>query len=202
MSLVSSPRWFRGVQIGLGALTITLSIFALALPGFTFLSVVVLLSVILLFVGIEKVISGIFLENKSRWATIGLGILVLIFAGMAMAFPLAAAFVLVIFMGVSLLFNGVARIVEGMTGRHSGMSRAFLIGVGILALIISVLVLSFPLFGIVLAGTIIAIGLLITGIQMVFAGVSRTKIQTVLTPLERLTKLHEGGAILTILNLS
>lgn len=80
-------------------------------------------------------------------------------------------------MGVSLLFNGVARIVEGMTGRHSGMSRAFLIGVGILALIISVLVLSFPLFGIVLAGTIIAIGLLITGIQMVFAGVSRTKVQ-------------------------
>jgi uncharacterized membrane protein HdeD (DUF308 family) len=96
---------------------------------------------------------------------------------MAMAFPLAAAFVLVIFMGVSLLFNGVARIVEGITGRHSGMSRAFLIGVGILALIISVLVLSFPLFGIVLAGTIIAIGLLITGIQMVFAGVSRTKVQ-------------------------
>lgn len=177
MSLVSPPRWFRGVQIGLGALTIILSIFALALPGFTFLSVVVLLSVILLFVGIEKVISGIFLENKSRWATIGLGILVLIFAGMAMAFPLAAAFVLVIFMGVSLLFNGVARIVEGMTGRHSGMSRAFLIGVGILALIISVLVLSFPLFGIVLAGTIIAIGLLITGIQMVFAGASRTKVQ-------------------------
>jgi uncharacterized membrane protein HdeD (DUF308 family) len=177
LSLVSPPRWFRGVQIGLGALTIILSIFALALPGFTFLSVVVLLSVILLFVGIEKVISGIFLENKSRWATIGLGILVLIFAGMAMAFPLAAAFVLVIFMGVSLLFNGVARIVEGMTGRHSGMSRAFLIGVGILALIISVLVLSFPLFGIVLAGTIIAIGLLITGIQMVFAGFSRTKVQ-------------------------
>ena len=177
MSLVSSPRWFRGVQIGLGALTIILSIFALALPGFTFLSVVVLLSVILLFVGIEKVISGIFLQNKSRWATIGLGILVLIFAGMAMAFPMAAAFVIVIFMGVSLLFKGVARIVEGMTGRHSGMSRAFLIGVGILALIISVLVLSFPLFGIELAGTIIAIGLLITGIQMVFAGFSRTKAQ-------------------------
>lgn len=177
MSLVSSPRWFRGVQIGLGALTIILSIFALALPGFTFLSVVVLLSVILLFVGIEKVISGIFLQNKSRWATIGLGILVLIFAGMAMAFPMAAAFVIVIFIGVSLLFNGVARIVEGMTGRHSDMSRAFLIGVGILALIISVLVLSFPLFGIELAGTIIAIGLLITGIQMVFAGFSRTKAQ-------------------------
>lgn len=177
MSLVSFPRWFRAVQIGLGALTIILSIFALAFPGFTFLSIVVLLSVILLFVGIEKIISGIFLENKSRWATIGLGVLVLIFAGLAMAFPLAAAFVLVIFMGISLLFNGIARIVEGMTGKHSGVSRVFLVGVGILALVISLLVLSFPLFGIVLAGTIIAIGLLITGIQMVFAGLSGTKVQ-------------------------
>ncbi len=177
LSLVSSPRWFRAVQIGLGALTIILSIFALAFPGFTFLSIVVLLSVILLFVGIEKIISGLFLENKSRWATIGLGVLVLIFAGLAMAFPLAAAFVLVIFMGISLLFNGIARIVEGMTGKHSGVSRVFLVGVGILALVISLLVLSFPLFGIVLAGTIIAIGLLITGIQMVFAGLSRAKVQ-------------------------
>jgi uncharacterized membrane protein HdeD (DUF308 family) len=177
LSLVSFPRWFRAVQIGLGALTIILSIFALAFPGFTFLSIVVLLSVILLFVGIEKIISGIFLENKSRWATIGLGVLVLIFAGLAMAFPLAAAFVLVIFMGISLLFNGIARIVEGMTGKHSGESRVFLVGVGILALVISLLVLSFPLFGIVLAGTIIAIGLLITGIQMVFAGLSGTKVQ-------------------------
>jgi uncharacterized membrane protein HdeD (DUF308 family) len=177
LSLVSFPRWFRAVQIGLGALTIILSIFALAFPGFTFLSIVVLLSVILLFVGIEKIISGIFLENKSRWATIGLGVLVLIFAGLAMAFPLAAAFVLVIFMGISLLFNGIARIVEGMTGKHSGVSRVFLVGVGILALVISLLVLSFPLFGIVLAGTIIAIGLLITGIQMVFAGLSGTKVQ-------------------------
>lgn len=104
-------------------------------------------------------------------------LLVLIFAGLAMAFPLAAAFVLVIFMGISLLFNGIARIVEGMTSKHSGVSRVFLVGVGILALVIPLLVLSFPLFGIVLAGTIIAIGLLITGIQMVFAGLSRTKVQ-------------------------
>ena len=166
----SSTNWIR-------ALTIILSIFALAFPGFTFLLIVVLFSVILLFVGIEKIISGLFLENKSRWATIGLGVLVLIFAGLAMAFPLAAAFVLVIFTGISLLFNGIARIVEGMTGKHSGVSRVFLVGVGILALVISLLVLSFPLFGIVLAGTIIAIGLLITGIQMVFAGLSGTKVQ-------------------------
>jgi hypothetical protein len=72
------------------------------------------------------------------------------------------------------LFNGIARIVEGVAGKqHSGFSKAFLIGVGILAIIISILVMAFPLlFGAALAGIIIAIGLLITGIQMVTSGIA------------------------------
>ena len=112
--------------------------------------------------------------SKSRWATIGLGILVLIFAGIALSFPIAAAFVVIAFIGISLLFNGIARIVEGVAGKqHSGFSKAFLIGVGILAIIISILVMAFPLlFGAALAGIIIAIGLLITGIQMVTSGIA------------------------------
>ena len=32
-----SPQWMRGVQIGLGALTILLSIIAMLLPGLTML---------------------------------------------------------------------------------------------------------------------------------------------------------------------
>ena len=59
-----------------------------------------------------------------------------------------------------------------MSGHHSGWSRAFLIGVGILAIIISIAVLASPMFGAALAGLIIAIGLLITGIQMVATGVA------------------------------
>jgi uncharacterized membrane protein HdeD (DUF308 family) len=170
-----SPGWVRAVQIGLGALTIILSIYALTFPALTFIWIVALLSAILFFVGIEKIITGIFTpSSKSRWATIGLGILVLIFAGIALSFPIAAAFVVIAFIGISLLFNGIARIVEGVAGKqHSGFSKAFLIGVGILAIIISILVMAFPLlFGAALAGIIIAIGLLITGIQMVTSGIA------------------------------
>ena len=175
LSYTKSPGWLRGVQIGLGILVIILSIFALAFPGYTFLSLIVILSIVLFFVAIEKIITGMFLPTKSRWTTIGLGVLVLIFAGLAISFPEATAFIVIIFIGVALLFNGIARIVEGMSAQHSGWSKAFLIGVGILAIIISIAVMVSPMFGAALAGFIIAIGLLITGIQMVATGVAGKK---------------------------
>ena len=185
LSHTRSPGWLRGVQIGLGILVIALSIFALAFPAYTFLSVIVILSIILFFVGIEKIITGMFLPSKSRWTTVGLGILVLIFAGLAISFPVATAFIVIIFIGIALLFSGIARVVEGMSGHHSGWSRAFLIGVGILAIIISIAVLVSPMFGAALAGVIIAIGLLITGIQMVASGVAGQRLRNPVSDIGR-----------------
>jgi uncharacterized membrane protein HdeD (DUF308 family) len=167
-----SPGWLRGAQIGLGILTIILSIVALALPAFTFISVIIIVAIVLFFVGLEKIITGIFLPAKHMWATVGLGILVLIFASLAMAFPVATTFVVVFFIGIALLFNGIARVVEGISGAHSGWSRMFLIGVGILAIILSFAVMASPAFGAAIAGVIIAVALLITGIQMVSSGLS------------------------------
>jgi uncharacterized membrane protein HdeD (DUF308 family) len=166
------PGWLRAVQIGLGALIIVASIFALAFPGFTYISFIWVLAVVLFLIGIEEIIVGIFSPREYRWPTIGLGILVLVFAAIAMSFPVAVALTIIIFLSIAFLVNGIARIVEGFSGKHSGTARAFLIGVGILAVVISTTVLISPLFfGARLAGTIIGIGILITGIQMVFAGI-------------------------------
>jgi uncharacterized membrane protein HdeD (DUF308 family) len=173
-----TPGWVRGAQIVLGILTIILSIYALAFPAVAFVSIIWILTIILFFVGIEKIITGIFLPQRSKWATIGLGILVLIFAGLAMAFPVATAFTVILFIGIALLFNGIARLVEGFSGKHSGGSKAFLIGVGILSIVLSFAVMASPVFGAVLTGVIIAIALLITGIQMVAAGVSGQKFES------------------------
>lgn len=175
MSSQTIPGWLRGVQIGLGIVTVILSIYALAFPAVTFLAVIVLLAVILFIVGIEMIVSGIFLPVKGRWTTVGLGILVLIFAGLAISFPAATAIIVTIFVGIGLIFNGAARIVEGISGMHNAWAKYFLIGVGILLIIIGAIVLASPLLGAVLAGTIIAIGLLITGIQMIAVGASGKK---------------------------
>lgn len=170
-SLPKSLNWLRAVQIGFGVLTIVTAIFALALPGSSYISIVWVLALILFFLGIEEIIVGIFSRREHRWPTIGPGILILIFAAaIAVSFPVAAAITIIIFIRIAFLINGIARIVEGFSGKHSSILRAFLIGVGTMAVVISALLLISPLFfGSILAGTIIGIGLLITGAQMVFA---------------------------------
>src|ERR671931_2406718 len=168
----SSSGWMRFAQIGLGVLAIILSGVAIAFPGLTFLSIVILVSVVLFFVGIEKIITGLFIAHRSRFATIGLGILTIILAGLAMAFPIAAAIVVIYFLGFALMFDGFARITDGVINKtNRGWIRGFLIGVGVLNVAISVLVLASPLFGAILAGIMIGFSLLIVGIQMITTGV-------------------------------
>ncbi len=174
-SLDKSPGWLRGAQIGLGILVVILSIYALAYPGAAFVSLVLILGIILFIVGIEKIISGILLPIKGRWATIGLGILVLIFAGFVIAFPGFATWIITVFIGIALLFSGAASIAQAFSGKESGWKKAFLIGVGALLIILGIMVLVSPVFGAQFAGFVIAIGLLIAGIQMIAVGATGRK---------------------------
>ena len=174
-SMDKSPGWLRGVQIGLGILVVILSIYALAYPGAAFVSLVLILGIILFIVGIEKIVSGIFLPIKGRGATIGLGILVLIFAGLVIAFPGFATWIITVFIGIALLFSGAASIAQAFSGRESGWKKAFLIGVGALLIILGIMVLVSPVFGAQFAGFVIAIGLLIAGIQMIAVGATGRK---------------------------
>jgi uncharacterized membrane protein HdeD (DUF308 family) len=174
-SMDKSPSWLRGVQIGLGILVVILSIYALAYPGAAFVSLVLILGIILFIVGIETIISGIFLPIKGRGATIGLGILVLIFSGFVIAFPGFATWIITVFIGIALLFGGAASIAQAFSGRESGWKKAFLIGVGALLVILGIMVLVSPVFGAQFAGFVIAIGLLIAGIRMIAGGATGRK---------------------------
>ena len=77
----------RLAQIGLGAIAIIISLIVLTYPGLSTISLVHFLSILFFIVGIEKIITGIFFKSKSRFASISLGILVLILSGLALAFP-------------------------------------------------------------------------------------------------------------------
>jgi uncharacterized membrane protein HdeD (DUF308 family) len=176
-----SPGWKRGVQIGLGALAIILAIYALVYPGVTLVTLVFILAIIFLIIGIERVISGIFIPHGSRWASIGLGILVIILASIALTFPVATTVTLFLFLGLALLFAGIARIVHGFGDRLQRRSvRGFQIGVGILAVIVGGMIIVSPFFGAVLAGFIMAIILIIMGIEAISAGIGGR--ETRLTP--------------------
>ena len=169
---MKSPGWKRALQIGLGVLAIILAIYAIVFPAATTVTLVAILAIIFIIVGIEKVISGIFVPGGSRWATVGLGILVIILASIALAFPVGTTVALFFFLGFALLFDGIARIIHGFGDRtQRGWVRGFYIGVGILAVVFGGSMLVFPLFGAAVTGLVIGIILLIIGIQMISAGI-------------------------------
>jgi uncharacterized membrane protein HdeD (DUF308 family) len=167
------PGWIRAAQIGLGALIIILSIIIIFNPVITTVTLVFLLGVALLLLGIERVITAIFWHKSSRLATIGLGIICIIFAVLFMTFPQGSTTTLVIIAAIALLFGGGAKIVEGLRRRdRSRWHRYSSLGVGALALAVAVTIFIVPSFGIGLVGVIFGIVLIIMGIQMVSSGIT------------------------------
>ena len=172
---VKSPGWLRMAQIGLGAIAVILSVAIMGNPGLTTVLVVFTASILLLIVGIERVITGLFVQrkNRSRLVTVGLGILVILIAAAAMAFPVGTTVLLTLVLAVALLFDGISRIVHGIGDKESQRwTKALSIGVGGVEVALSGLILVSPAFGAATIGFLIGIALLLAGIQIVIAGIS------------------------------
>jgi uncharacterized membrane protein HdeD (DUF308 family) len=178
MSESKSPGWKRGVAIGLGVVAIILSILVFVHPGITLVSIIYILGIILIILGIEKIISGIFVANKSRWGTIGLGVLALIFGSIAVGYPVHTAVFVIIMLGIGLLFIGISHVVYGVGSKQSpGWARGFSIGAGALAIALSFLVMASPFAGAIFVSIILGIALLIIGIETIVVGVTGTRMQ-------------------------
>lgn len=164
-----SPKWVRAIQIVLGALAILLAIVALTNSGLTIL--LILIAIVLVIAGFEKTITGLFIAHNLRFFTIGLGVLTIILAGVALASHIAAARVLLLILGFTLMVDGFSRIADGLTNKSDKrLVRGFTIAVGILAIIISVGINIIPFWGKLFISKLIAVDLIIIGIQMITTG--------------------------------
>src|ERR671917_599383 len=114
-----SPTWVRALQIGIGAVAIGLSLSAIIFPVLTVVATFTAAAIILLLFGIEQVVGGVFLYRRSRFAHIGLGILVIILSRIVMAYPLASAAFVVLLAAIALLFSGISSIIAGLRGGKS-----------------------------------------------------------------------------------
>jgi uncharacterized membrane protein HdeD (DUF308 family) len=172
-------KGIRILQIIIGVIAIALSILVIANPGFGIEFLVFLLSLTLLVVGIERV-SVSFLpyirKSSTRISNIILGGLAIVLAIIVIAFPIFAVGLLVTLLALGLLFIGIARIVHGVTNKDtSKWSRIFLIAVGIISIGVSIMVFVNPVVGIVILTFILAINLLIIGIESIVHGASGKK---------------------------
>lgn len=164
-----SPKWVRAIQIVLGALAILLAIVALTNSGLTIL--LILIAIVLVIAGFEKTITGLFIVHNLRFFTIGLGVLTIILAGVALAYHIAAARVLLLILGFTLMVDGFSRIADGLTNKSDKqLVRGFTIAVGILAILISVGINIIPFWGKLFISKLIAVDLIIIGIQMITTG--------------------------------
>ena len=176
--LVKSPTWLRVLQVSIGAISIILSGYVLAQPGLEILTAVRILSIVLLFVGMESTAVGIFSRylrtSSSRFSNIALGASAIAFSILLMAFLPPPPILFAIFLGgFSILFNGIGGIMQGVQGQ--GISRWFrapLVGVGVLNIAISGLIIVHPIgFGAPLLAVVMSFALLIIGIEITAMGV-------------------------------
>ena len=164
-----SPKWVRAIQIVLGALAILLAIVALTNSGLTIL--LIFIAIVLVIAGFEKTITGLFIAHNLRFFTIGLGVLTIILAGVTLAYHIAAVRVLLLILGFTLMVDGFSRIADGLTNKSDKrLVRGFTIAVGILAIIISVGINIIPFWGKLFIIKLIAVDLIIIGIQMITTG--------------------------------
>src|SRR5918998_496095 len=178
----ATPMWSRILRIVAGAVTIGLSFVAVAYPGLALEAAVVLLSVVMLIAGMELMAGGIFRYRSQRAAQIAIGALLVVLAGLAIAFPVYSAFVVVGLVAFGLMLSGVSSVVDGVGNkRMPGWARGFSIGVGALTIFVSALAILSPLFGTLVVAYTLGLGLAIYGIRLLVSGIAGQRLAT-MTP--------------------
>lgn len=165
--------WSRILRVVAGAVVITLSYVAIAYPGIALQAAIVVLSVVLLVAGIELIAGGLFRYRSQRAVQIGIGALVVVLAGLAIAFPAFTAFVVIGLVSFALMFSGASSIVDGVGNkRMPRWARAFSIGVGALTIFVSGLAILSPLFGTLVVAFTLALGLVAYGARLIASGLA------------------------------
>ena len=171
--------------VGLGVIAIILSILVFIHPVMTVVTIVYMMAITLIIIGIEKIISGMFVRRGSKWGTVGLGVLALIFGSIALGFPVSTGVFVIVMLGVGLLFAGISHIVYGFGNKSPRWARGFSIGAGALATVLSFLVMGAPYAGAVAVSFFVGIALLIIGIETTVVGVSGRRMPMMASDIRR-----------------
>jgi uncharacterized membrane protein HdeD (DUF308 family) len=119
--LAQSTKGSRGISIGIGIISIIGGIFALANPVAAIATLIWIISIFILIHGIGLIASGILTRDSSKGSRIGtmiLGAFAVGFASILLASPGLALVMMIMFLSLGLLFNGIASILSGITGNR------------------------------------------------------------------------------------
>ena len=179
------PSWIRTAEVILGLASLLAGIYVLAYPLVAVFTLIVLLAVGLIFLGARDIVLGAmgkFLPSWLRAANIVLGVLAFILSVVVINEPGLAVRTLVLLLYVVLFVRGVAGISLGGAGKQfSAMLRGLSVGAGVLSIILALVFLAMPALGVDVLIILLSLGLLITGLESIAAGVIGRKIVPVMT---------------------
>lgn len=188
------------LQIVLGSISVLLAAIILFVPGSSISTTVIILSITLLVIGIERICFGVVRittstattsttttmtaaaatttkpskYNSSRIVNIVLGLLIIALSIVLMEFPVFSAALLIVLAAIALLVIGVARIIHAFREEdiHRATRKYLSVGVGILCIVVAILIIANPTtFGLMLLVFMLSITLIIVGISMIVRGV-------------------------------
>lgn len=173
MSLLKQPGWLRALEIVTGLLSIVAGAVVLGFPGLGVATLVILLSIGLLFMGIRSIalvgFRSISLGQKALSAISG--IIALILAVLVVLFPGYGVLTLLTFVLFGLIVYGVGRIfLAYMLKATAGWIRGMIVATGVIAIILSVIVLLLPGLALLTFAAVLSVALLVSGVEMIVSG--------------------------------
>jgi uncharacterized membrane protein HdeD (DUF308 family) len=167
------PGWLRGLEVATGLLSILFGVLVLAFPGLGVATLVVLLSIGLVFAGINAISLVGFsrLPNTVRILSAIAGIISLILAFLVMLFPGYGVLTLMILVSYGLIVYGFSRIFLAYTLRTMvGWLRGMIAAAGVVDIILSVVVIALPGLALLTFAAILSLVLLVSGAEMIISG--------------------------------
>jgi uncharacterized membrane protein HdeD (DUF308 family) len=154
-----------------GIIAIVLGILAMLAPGFTGVSIALLVGVFVLIGGIVRMIWAFRARSLGRWLlTFSIGILTFLCGILLLAQPLFTTGALTILLAVYFIIDGVFEMVGAFQARPRSGWGWMLFG-GIVSLLLGIMIWrQFPLSGVWAIGTLLGIKLFFIGLIMITEG--------------------------------
>lgn len=175
------PGWMRGLEIVLGVLSLVLAVLVLAFPGLAVLTLLVCLSVALVFLGTRQIMIGAGLRWLAGWLRalhVVVGVLGLLFGFLVIGFPGLGVATLIVLLASGLFLFGLTEIAVGVGARFMrGWVRGLLVAIGVLDLVVAPVVLLMPAVAVAILIALLAVFLMLSGIDLIVtAAVGRVNV--------------------------
>lgn len=175
------PGWMRGLEIVLGVLALVLAIVVLAYPSIAVLTLLVYLSVAIVFLSVRQIMIGAGIRWLAGWLRalhVVVGVLGLVFGFMVIGSPGLGVATLIVLLASGLFLFGVTEIAVGVGARFMrGWHRGLLVAIGVLDLVVAPVTLLMPAVAVAILIALLAIFLMLSGIDLIVtAAVGRVNV--------------------------